>query len=321
MLSQFKTTFVSAVALALVMPVLPVVSHSPVLAAPLCGPLNQYATQVIDHTSAADRDDATDQAGQPNRVLGAPDRQREDFNNRGSEPGFVTVGFAPHTVIVDEPGADIRLHLVDFGTRTVGGGPSDESFYLLVSNDGSTWFSLGLRHPTSPATRQSHALDFDLATRGLSQARFVKIQNQRVNPIHYPGQHNDHEGPDIDALEILHGTNCAPTPTPTPTPSPVPECRDNKDNDGDNKEDKADPGCHTDGNVNNDDSYDRDDNDERDAQVIIIKKIVKAAQVKPTPAPIKVPVTAKTGMGLPLISVITLIGAGATAFTTRRYRA
>jgi LPXTG-motif cell wall-anchored protein len=43
-----------------------------------------------------------------------------------------------------------------------------------------------------------------------------------------------------------------------------PQCSDNRDNDGDGRIDERDPGCHTDGNANNPNSYNADDDDERD---------------------------------------------------------
>jgi hypothetical protein len=47
--------------------------------------------------------------------------------------------------------------------------------------------------------------------------------------------------------------------------APVPQCSDAADNDGDGKVDAADPGCHSDGNPDNPNSYVPTDNDERDA--------------------------------------------------------
>jgi LPXTG-motif cell wall-anchored protein len=44
-----------------------------------------------------------------------------------------------------------------------------------------------------------------------------------------------------------------------------PQCSDGADNDGDGKIDAADPGCHTDGNANNPNSFDATDNSEADA--------------------------------------------------------
>ncbi len=44
----------------------------------------------------------------------------------------------------------------------------------------------------------------------------------------------------------------------------APECSDGQDNDGDGLVDQADPGCHSDNNANNPQSYDPNDNDETD---------------------------------------------------------
>ncbi|MGH3862763.1 choice-of-anchor P family protein [Actinokineospora sp.] len=49
-----------------------------------------------------------------------------------------------------------------------------------------------------------------------------------------------------------------------PCQAPKPQCSDTADNDGDGKVDATDPGCHTDGNPDNPDSYDPNDNDETD---------------------------------------------------------
>ncbi len=46
------------------------------------------------------------------------------------------------------------------------------------------------------------------------------------------------------------------------------QCSDNRDNDNDGLEDEADPGCHSDGNANNSNSYVRSDNNEQDGQVL-----------------------------------------------------
>lgn len=49
---------------------------------------------------------------------------------------------------------------------------------------------------------------------------------------------------------------------------PVPQCSDTADNDGDGLIDKADPGCHSDGDATNDASYEPADDDETDAAVL-----------------------------------------------------
>ena len=47
---------------------------------------------------------------------------------------------------------------------------------------------------------------------------------------------------------------------------PIAACSDTQDNDGDGRIDALDPGCHSDGNADNPDSYDPNDNDESDPQ-------------------------------------------------------
>jgi len=76
---------------------------------------------------------------------------------------------------------------------------------------------------------------------------------------------------DSDETNIATPTPTAtvgPTPTaggPTPTASSTPQCSDAKDNDSDTKVDRADPGCHSDGNPNNATSYVPSDNDENNS--------------------------------------------------------
>jgi hypothetical protein len=47
---------------------------------------------------------------------------------------------------------------------------------------------------------------------------------------------------------------------------PIAACSDTQDNDGDGRIDALDPGCHTDGNADNPDSFDPNDDDESDPQ-------------------------------------------------------
>lgn len=46
----------------------------------------------------------------------------------------------------------------------------------------------------------------------------------------------------------------------------IPQCSDTEDNDGDGRIDALDPGCHTDGNADNPDSFDPNDDDESDPE-------------------------------------------------------
>lgn len=194
-----------------------------------------------------------------NSVLGAPDGGSADFDNEGSQPGYVTVSFS--APITDGSGDDIWLHHEDFSTTSQAGGAESEPFTLYGSVDGATFVALGNRQPTGPAVGASSVFGFDIARR-LSNVRYVKVQNDTVVFEH------PFEGPDIDAFEAAHLENC-PAPTvppgvisippgsvpPIPTPSGSSQCSDGIDNDSDNRIDAADPQCHTDFNANNSASY------------------------------------------------------------------
>jgi LPXTG-motif cell wall-anchored protein len=76
---------------------------------------------------------------------------------------------------------------------------------------------------------------------------------------------------DVFALQVgtnalLRESTAGPeTLTVAPAGETGPQCNDKVDNDGDGKIDSSDPGCHTDGNANNANSFDATDNDEADA--------------------------------------------------------
>ena len=82
------------------------------------------------------------------------------------------------------------------------------------------------------------------------------------------------EALDVFALNV--GTNSlakettaaseALTVAPAGPETSGPQCSDKVDNDGDGVVDAADPGCHTDGNANNPDSYNPNDNSEADSR-------------------------------------------------------
>lgn len=93
------------------------------------------------------------------------------------------------------------------------------------------------------------------------------------------------------------------------------QCVDKKDNDGDELIDFSDPDCHTDNNATDgDDTFDptRKEN-KKQGQV--------AAVIKPVPVAIQpVPVTAKTGMSLPVVS-LAAAALGTATVLLRRYLA
>ncbi|MGQ0831060.1 MAG: hypothetical protein ACT4OV_05225 [Microthrixaceae bacterium] len=97
----------------------------------------------------------------------------------------------------------------------------------------------------------------------------------------------------------VQGVGCAAAPAP-------PQCSDTTDNDGDNLIDAADPGCHTDGDAGNSDSYDPTDDDERNTDVLA---------GGPLPSDGALPLTG----GTPLTGLGVLLGAGALGlFALRR---
>lgn len=265
----------------------------PIANTPVALAASQYATHVVDHTPFANVfvNPPSDprNPGSAQYVVGAPDSQNayfaEDFDNVGSQPGYVTVGFAQGLTIVDGPGPEGFVWVKDHN-------PSEnELFEILVSNDNTTWVSLGMVFPSDTAPHQLRAYPFDLAGR-ITAAKYVKILNGRIDNTPATPQDTSgvNEGPDIDAIEIVSfvmgnlpqcsdakdndGDGKIDYPADLGCESPTdndekdkPECSDGRDNDNDGKVDKADPGCHTDGNANNDNSYDSNDNDEKDNKV------------------------------------------------------
>ena len=75
-----------------------------------------------------------------------------------------------------------------------------------------------------------------------------------------PGCHTDGN---VENLSSWDSNDNDETDTLSPSPD-LPECSDDNDNDNDDVIDSADSGCHTDGDVDNSDSYDPNDNDEED---------------------------------------------------------
>ena len=133
-------------------------------------------------------------AGDAISVLGAPDGVLADFEEVSGSPGFVTIEFLDD-VVVDGPGDDFAIHVVDFAASE-----SVEAFELLVSEDGVFFSSLGMVFPTSPFQNAPETLLFDLHGSGMDAVTRVTILGLTVNATHLG------EGVDIDAFEAL---NCA----------------------------------------------------------------------------------------------------------------
>jgi hypothetical protein len=134
----------------------------------------------------------------PEEVLGPP-------NASGSGPdhyaGFMSLGFGGYVTvdmggcIQDRPGYDIRVFQI------VGNEPV--SVYASESPDGPFVFLDRKNCPNTPEGRINHLLgycDFDLASGGLSRARYIKIEDGELYPC--PGD-TVTEGADIDAVQAL----------------------------------------------------------------------------------------------------------------------
>ena len=148
-------------------------------------------------------------AGDATWVLAAPDGLLADFEEVNGSPGFVTVEFLDD-VIVDGPGDDFAIHVVDFpATESV------EAFELFVSEDGIFFASLGVVFPTSPFQSAPETLGFDLNGSGVSAVRQVMVLGLTVDVLHLG------EGVDIDAFEAL---NCA-----APSDTDLMDCLDDLD--------------------------------------------------------------------------------------------
>jgi hypothetical protein len=134
----------------------------------------------------------------PQDVLGPP-------NASGSGPnhysGFMSLGFGGYVTvdmggcIDDRPGNDIRVFQI------VGNEPV--SVYVSESPDGPFVFLDRKNCPEVPEGRINHLLgycDFDLASGGVSRARYIKIEDGELYPC--PGD-TVTEGADIDAVQAL----------------------------------------------------------------------------------------------------------------------
>lgn len=133
----------------------------------------------------------------PLDVLGPPDAGGEGPN---MYYGFMSLGDGGHVTVdmeicaVDEPGADIRVYQSVSGepvTLYAAGRPKGP--FVLVRS----------RKPCGNdlAGVFSNFCDFDLASAGLDEARYLRVEDGELYPC--PGD-TVTEGADIDAVEVIH---------------------------------------------------------------------------------------------------------------------
>ena len=137
----------------------------------------------------------------PGQVLGAPDAVflgvKDSYRGIMSlgQGGYVTVDLVD--TAVDGPGPDIRVYQVT-GTEPV-------TLYAASSPQGP-FVLVGLRMDCGTRTpgleNYEHHCDFDLRGTGISEARYVKVEDGEIYPCLAGGTIT--EGADIDAIEILN---------------------------------------------------------------------------------------------------------------------
>ena len=137
--------------------------------------------------------------GAATNILGAPDGVLAGFNDDGVSPWFVTVGFAPATII-DGPGDDFSIHVIDFLLSDL------EQYETFASADGVTFVSLGTTFPTTTTPNVVQTFGYDLAGSGLGSALAIRIVGL-VFDINTP-----FEGADLDSVEVLNAQSSIPEP-------------------------------------------------------------------------------------------------------------
>ena len=100
--------------------------------------------------------------------------------------GWIVVDMGKNSVIVDEEGPDFRIYESDNKFNIDW---KDDLYKVYVSNDNKKWHDLGYGRGTD---------EFDLATKNLKEARYVKIKGFTE------GSSSVNAGPDIEAIESLH---------------------------------------------------------------------------------------------------------------------
>jgi hypothetical protein len=144
---------------------------------------------------------AQDIYNDPKEALGAP-------NAAGHGPdqysGFVSLGFGGRLTldlggcISDAPGPDLRVY------QTVSSEPV--SVYVSLFPEGPFTLVEALKECGDPYHGIQHSCEFDLASGGVTKARYVRVEDGELFPC--PGG-TVTEGADLDAVEALGVTAAA----------------------------------------------------------------------------------------------------------------
>jgi hypothetical protein len=140
----------------------------------------------------------------PSTALGAPDAAG---TGPASYTGFISLGFGGHVTldlggcISDQPGADLRVY------QAVSSEPV--SVYVSVSPDGPFTLVEARKWCGTRVDRVKGYCEFDLATAGVSRARYVRVEDGELFPC--PGG-TVTEGADLDAVQALGVTTVAGLP-------------------------------------------------------------------------------------------------------------
>jgi hypothetical protein len=143
----------------------------------------------------------------PKEALGPPDAAGHGPDHYS---GFVSLGFGGHVTldlggcISDAPGPDLRV------IQVVGSEPV--SVYVSLSPEGPFTLVEAVKECGEPYHNIQHSCEFDLASGGVSKARYVRVEDGELFPC--PGG-TVTEGADLDAVEALgvptagadHGTD------------------------------------------------------------------------------------------------------------------
>ena len=132
--------------------------------------------------------DPKEAVGPPNAAGRGPDHYS----------GFVSLGFGGHVTldlggcISDAPGPDLRVF------QTVGSEPV--SVYVSLFPEGPFTLVEALKECGDPYHGIQHSCEFDLASGGVTKARYVRVEDGELFPC--PGG-TVTEGADLDAVEAL----------------------------------------------------------------------------------------------------------------------